>query len=491
MPTSGNVAMRAKRPAGAFAVAILGLVWIGCFIFLNDAYQQLSFRVGPGLISYVDIYVGILFVYSFVVYLQRNPGRRIKRILGTLLISFCGLNLVGILLRNPLKDIIGDWKRVFGLFAGVGIALIFRNSRFEPEKIASIVFGLIPLLLCSIAALIRLGAGEDILRTQGLYVSSQVWAPWLPILLCRSSIRQSSAFILPVVALGVLIMVPSLGTRALAFSIAVSFVGFTLWRLRTGDFKNPDSSPYALKIHHSKVDPTVADRDHIDNPRKRGWVLHAKRIRKWEAARYQAALALILGVVFFLALAEIVSLRAHSSYVERFVSRLSPEDPLSKENITVRIEEIKEMVGGMSTVNQIVGKGMGGTYYFRFADVRWVASGLYSTPYLPAPHILIAGLFLKGGWLLFLMGGVLYPLATIIAFLSGLLRKDRVYLVTLAPYDLAILATFAFFYTSCQFDVMTLLSFSLILALKSFAADKTTSTWPNRQYRPPWLGTQS
>jgi hypothetical protein len=47
-------------------------------------------------------------------------------------------------------------------------------------------------------------------------------------------------------------------------------------------------------------------------------------------------------------------------------------------------------------------------------------------------------------------------------------------LLTLAQYDLAILAAFAMFYTSCHYDAMPLLSVSLIVSLRLLTRSKQT-----------------
>ena len=478
IPASQRQGRRRTKIIGLFIV-FLGSAWLIAFLFFPETYQRTSVPVGPGLISSLDIYVGLLFFYLFFILIlfSRRLEYRIRKYSWILLLSFCWLSLLGLLLGNPPKDIFADWKRIWGLFAGVALAILLQKTRFEPARIASVVFGLIPLLLCSVATMTGLGLidSEGQLGSLGLYVTTQVWAPWLPIILCRSVMRQSNRLVLPLALLGVLLVVPAQGARAVALSVVVSMVGFICWWLANRGLKPQEFTEINETFSGSVMISKTSKRRTLSPgaPQFNKTVkLEEEKRRQWFQRFFLTVLVTLLAC---LALATLLSSPRYSSFIRHFFSRLSKEDTIAAENINIRFKELQEMVGSMNAANFFLGKGLGGTYYFSVADELWVRSGLYTTSSLPAPHILIATLMLKGGLPFFIAGGILFPMAAGWAFVSGILYRKKRYLLTLAPYDVAILAAFALLYTSCIYDAMPLLSISLVISLRLIAGSQAES----------------
>jgi hypothetical protein len=472
---------RGWRGADIFVlfVVFLGFAWLTVFLFFPKAYELTSFQVGPGLISYLDLYVGFLFLYlCFVLILYgRKLEIKIRRYSWILLLSFCWLSLLGFIMGNPPKNIFADWKRVWGLFAGVSLAILLQKSRFEPARIAVFVFGLIPLLLCSVAVTTGLGviSSDGQMGSIGLYVSAQVWATWLPILLCRLVMRQGSWLALPLALLGVSLVVPAQGTRAIALSVAVSMVGFFCWWLAKRGLKEQELTEMNETNSASSIPSKTPGRSTVSPAEPQLCDTANLEIEKRLRLSQRAILILLVTLLSCLALAVLSRSPRYSNFTRYFFSRLSKEDSIAAENIRIRYKEIQEMLGSMTGTNIVLGKGLGGTYYFSIADEVWVRLGLYTTPYLPAPHILIATLMLKGGLPFFLAGGVLFPLAAGWAFVSGILRRKKRYLLRLAPYDLAILGSFAMLFTSCHYDAMPLLAISMVISLRLIEGSKEES----------------
>jgi hypothetical protein len=439
----------------ALASVLATLGWLAFSLMAQDVVVFASVQVGPGLVSALDVYLLSLFCYICftVAFPPRGLGRGTVRYLRVLIVALLWLSVLGVMWGNATKDIVGDWKRVLGLFGGGAIGVLLLRSRLHPRAMGANMLGFIPLVMCAFEIARGMSTGDEY-RPQGsygLYVACQTFIPWLGVLLSgwfRPDGRRAVATVSVVAAAFV---VPGLGARAIALGAVVTVCCVSLLWLKLW-WSSSAGKPGRRNVGTRSV----------------------RRLTKPGGPLVAVALSIAVLLAMGLSLAYV---DRYTSIVERFGDRFASDNTLSQENINIRLLEIAEMRQSMTPMQNIIGRGLGATYYFSIADAFWVPWGLYTTAFLPAPHILIGWLFLKGGLFCFIGGGVLVPLVIVWQFLAGLVRRDPFYLLYVAPLDIGLLAMFAMLYASVHYDALPLVSVSLIATLRLSARNQSKGRW--------------
>lgn len=451
VPITGNPRALGRLSIGRVdwgAVGIFGFwLWLCLLLFgPPEVLTYFSFKLGPGSISVQDIALFLLGAAAFsLVEVKGQVGSRAVRTylrFITLWSVYC--TLVGIL-SSAGQPLLTDWKRVEGLFAGVGLAILLHRSRQGAERLVLLFVAgtMVAALFATITGLgPRIGIlqgieGLERLGGLGINLINEIWPIFLPLLLCRLgySPKQIDKLLLVVVMLVVVLTVAANGARSTALSVFFSVVASFGWVFIT---------------HLRQKRPVVSS----------GPVLHR------EVARNGLVLVLLSLGVLAIVSAGLASDRVRP-FLDGFAYRLTSGNAADLGSIDSRALEIREMVDSMSPAQLIFGKGYGGTYHYSIAEL-WVLWGLYPSAYLIAPHILIAALLLKGGILLFLIGGVLLPFWCARNLLLALSRPWPDYMKRTAPYDLAILGSMLLLYTSSLYDGTVVLSLSLLLTLRLY-----------------------
>lgn len=456
LPADDANIIRHPRVVGHLRIGQIdwGLVGISCFLLWlclllfgpPQVLTYFSFKLGPGSVSVQDIALFIL--GAAALWLVEGKGQVRSPAVRTYLrfIAFWSLYCTALgLLSNAGQPLLTDWKRVEGLFAGVGLAILLHRSRYGAERLLLLFVAgtIIAALFATVSGLgSRIGVlqgieGFERLGGLGINLMNGIWPIFLPLLLCRLgfSSRQRDKVLLVVALLVIILVVAANGARSTALSVFFSIVASFAWVVLT---------------HLRLTRPAVSS----------GLVSHR------EVARNGLVFVVIALGVFAIVAAGMASDRVRP-FLDGFAYRLTSGNAADLGSIDSRALEIREMVASMSPAQLIFGKGYGGTYHYSIAEL-WVLWGLYPSAFLIAPHILIAALFLKGGILLFLIGGVLLPLWCVRNLLLALTRPWPEYMKRVAPYDLAILGSMLLLYTSSLYDGTVVLSLSLLLTLRLY-----------------------
>lgn len=430
---------------GLAALAALFL-WLCLLLFAPpQIYGDLSYKLGPGSIGVQDVFLFCLGAASLWLVEVRaqvpGPVRTLFRFIAfwSLYCTFLGL------LSGAGQPLVTDWKRVEGLFAGLGLAILLQRSKYGPEHLIRLfLLGVIGAGLFASVTGIGPAVGvlpdtEGLERLGGLGINliNGIWPMWLPVLLCSLAFSRQDRdkVLLVLLTLVVMVIVAANGARSTALSVLFSLVASFGWI-------------FLVQLRLKKPSMLAAPRPHR------------------EVARNGLALVVLSLGILVLVSVGLTSDRVRP-FLGGFVYRLTAGNPADLESIASRALEIKEMLDSMSPAQLLFGKGYGGTYHYSIAEL-WVQWGLYPSAFLIAPHILIAALMLKGGIVLFLIGGVLLPFWCGRNLLLSLARPWPEYMRRVAPYDLAILASSILLYTSSLYDGTIVLSLSLLLTLRLF-----------------------